>query len=80
MPENPVTPPDTFLGTREVMRRLSISDGQLRLLLNEGAFPGAFKGIRTDSIDGEWRIPESGLAEYIRRRQAATAAPTSSEA
>jgi len=51
-----------YLTVREVAERLRVSQPTVLNLIDSGEFPGSFKA------GNQWRIPESAVDDYIRRR------------
>lgn len=56
---------DGYLRRTDLERRLRLSRNTVSRKLHRGEFPGAFQV----NGRGDWRIPPSGLREYIEQRQ-----------
>ena len=62
-----------LLTTREVAEKLRTTPNAVKLILRKKLIKGAFK------MGNEWRIPETGLAEYIKNLQSETEKELSAE-
>ena len=59
-----------LLTVKLVCAKLRLHRLQVLKLLNENAFPGAFK--TSDARNGRWRIPPSAIDAFIQSRQKQT--------
>lgn len=60
--EYPVSQDQPLLRVEQVAERLNTSEFTVRRYLNSGALPGY-------KIQGEWRVSEADLAEFLRQRR-----------